>query len=822
MEALTKWNYTVGFPSQGYWADNGGEFSNVKMDELCSKLNMSIKFGPSYSPWSNGLNERNHASADITIKKLLDEKNSKFKLNDDIVNAAAWTHNTNINKLGYSPLQLATGKAVTLPGLTMGNVATESASEAECVKKIMERLSKVVTDFREVDMKKKLNECQRIRVMQYQHRRPYTQGDRVWYQPKDSNAWLGPAEVHSQQGPSVWIHSMGDIKKVAVCRVKPYDIDQFEVNKNIENSKSDSLVVEADGSNNAEIEIDDEHIKESGDSFNDQIGTYYMKMEKKLNVDPITIMVVEVPINEHGSLEVLEAKEKELDNLKTYETFEEVDIANIPHDVETIGSRWVVTRKEKFDGQKQNVKARLVCRGFQESNKPQSDSPAALKESLKLCLAVAANQGFELASVDIRAAFLQAKTLDRKVFVQPPKDIAKEGIIWRLNKPLYGLDDASRKFWLKVRELFLESGLKVLEGDEAFYYLHEDGQLKGMILTHVDDFIIAGSKNFIGKIINKVNEILTVSKVEHGSFRFTGVDVKCVGNVIEVSMDDYVNSLESDIKIRKGNRDDDLTKLELKLYRKMTGKIAWIAENVRPDLSFTALSMAKKSNSATLADLRRLNSVVEKVKERQATVLYSKIGPYDEIQVIGIGDASYKCDDKSIGGNLVLFGDRENQKGTPIFWKSKQISRTAHSAKDAETLNILKLMDDTVSLARQTECLLYGSYIGRIPVKLYTDSEPTLESIASSKQVERKLLRNTVKDLKDKILSGEVRSISWLSTDRMISDVLTKEKKMPAEMKELLVANRFTLKENEVNMVKAVDGELRMFNIRNREDIQQS
>ena len=80
-------------------------------------------------------------------------------------------------------------------------------------------------------------------------------------------------------------------------------------------------------------------------------------------------MVVEVPINEHGSLEVLEAKEKELDNLKTYGTFEEVDIASIPHDVETIGSRWVVTRKEKFDGQKQNVKARLVCRGFQESNK---------------------------------------------------------------------------------------------------------------------------------------------------------------------------------------------------------------------------------------------------------------------------------------------------------------------------------------------------------------------------------------------------------------------------------------------------------------------
>ena len=126
------------------------------MDELCSKLNLRIKFGPSYSPWSNGINERNHASADITIKKLLSESGSGLKLNDDLVNAAAWTHNSNINKLGFSPLQLATGKAVSLPGLTMGNIATESVSEAECVKRIMERLSKTVSEFREIDMKRKL------------------------------------------------------------------------------------------------------------------------------------------------------------------------------------------------------------------------------------------------------------------------------------------------------------------------------------------------------------------------------------------------------------------------------------------------------------------------------------------------------------------------------------------------------------------------------------------------------------------------------------------------------------------------------------------
>ena len=38
---------------------------------------------------------------------------------------------------------------------------------------------------------------------------------------------------------------------------------------------------------------------------------------------------------------------------------------------ECIGSRWVVTRKEAHDGQKTQIKARFVARGFQEVKKPQ-------------------------------------------------------------------------------------------------------------------------------------------------------------------------------------------------------------------------------------------------------------------------------------------------------------------------------------------------------------------------------------------------------------------------------------------------------------------
>ena len=128
---MDSWCMNVGFPTIGFYADNGGEFSNVKLDELTSKLGLTIKFGPAYSPWSNGINERNHASADQTIKKLIEEK--KTSLTDSLVKVAAWTHNTSVNKLGYSPLQLVTGKAVALPGLTTGNLATESMTDSEAI-----------------------------------------------------------------------------------------------------------------------------------------------------------------------------------------------------------------------------------------------------------------------------------------------------------------------------------------------------------------------------------------------------------------------------------------------------------------------------------------------------------------------------------------------------------------------------------------------------------------------------------------------------------------------------------------------------------------
>ena len=92
-------------------------------------MNISISFGPPYSPWGNSINERNHYSADVVVAKVI-ESDPKLGI-QTAANLTSWIHNTNVNKLGYCPLQLFTGKSATFPGISVGNIATDSLCENE-------------------------------------------------------------------------------------------------------------------------------------------------------------------------------------------------------------------------------------------------------------------------------------------------------------------------------------------------------------------------------------------------------------------------------------------------------------------------------------------------------------------------------------------------------------------------------------------------------------------------------------------------------------------------------------------------------------------
>ena len=79
---------------------------------------------------------------------------------------------------------------------------------------------------------------------------------------------------------------------------------------------------------------------------------------------------------------------------------------------------------------------------------------------------------------------------------------------------------------------------------------------------------------------------------------------------------------------------------------------------------------------------------------------FSRIEPKEDLIIVGIGDASFKLDDKAIGGVMLFLANSSMTRATPIYWNSKTISRVCYSSKDAETMNIATMMEDAVFTAR--------------------------------------------------------------------------------------------------------------------------
>jgi hypothetical protein len=131
-------------------------------------------------------------------------------------------------------------------------------------------------------------------------------------------------------------------------------------------------------------------------------------------------MTQKVSRKEWSTPSVVEAMEKELRNLQENGTYEEVK--QEPWMV-VIPSMWVITQTTDDDGKNAGkTKARLVIRGDQDKAKDDipCDSPTVDRNTVKLLIAIAAIMGWSLRSVDISAAFLQGREMERTVYILPP------------------------------------------------------------------------------------------------------------------------------------------------------------------------------------------------------------------------------------------------------------------------------------------------------------------------------------------------------------------------------------------------------------------
>ena len=109
--------------------------------------------------------------------------------------------------------------------------------------------------------------------------------------------------------------------------------------------------------------------------------------------------LVLIPRSRHEDKDCVEAKKIELEKLKSFGVYQEVD----DEGQERISTTWVLRNKGNEDC------ARIVARGYEEDKELSKDSPNVAKSTIRILLTLAASKNWEIQTTDIKSAFLSTR-----------------------------------------------------------------------------------------------------------------------------------------------------------------------------------------------------------------------------------------------------------------------------------------------------------------------------------------------------------------------------------------------------------------------------
>ena len=543
-------------------------------------------------------------------------------------------------------------------------------------------------------------------------------------------------------------------------------------------------------------DIDEWEDINSVDEVNEPCCLQSLSSEK--NIEHETFATVLTRAQVKGRLDADIAMQEEV---KKFERFDAIQI--VPDNgQQAIKTRWVFTESDN-DSKGCKLKARLCVRGDTEKNKEtiRSDSPTAHKDSLKLALAIAANEGFDLVSADIKSAFLQGRTLSRKVYVLPPPEAKQDGKLWHLQKGAYGLIDGSRLFYLELKDKLEELGMKTVSGDSAIFTKHEDGKLIGIVCVHVDDLLMAGNENFRNSVSKKLFKIFLFSKIEESKFKYLGCEIEKDedGNIL-LNQTEYIKNID-EVNVPAGRNSWKVSEVEQKEIRRVVGELLWVSLMTRPDLSFEVNRLSSNISGATVQELKDAKRLIEKAKFEPVTLRFSRLGPKESLRLRLYTDASFNNQSeklRSTEGRILLLENKENPGKTSAFsWKTKKIVRICRSVKGAEARALENGVDEAVHFARMVSEIYDGKVNlkqpNQIEVVALTDNKGLWENLHNTRQCDEKLLRNSIALVKEMIEHSEVHRVDWVETSEMLADILTKKNGNAKWIKEVITRNILNL-----------------------------
>src|SRR6201990_198253 len=487
--------------------------------------------------------------------------------------------------------------------------------------------------------------------------------------------------------------------------------------------------------------------------------------------------------------QIKEAKQKEISSWKENNVFEEIDGDK---ENKVLKTRWIITEKEK-EGDK-ICKARLVVKGFMEKeclDIEDSEAPTFSIEGLKVILAIINMKDWQVKTLDVKTAYLQGKEIEKEVVIKPPEE-ANTSKLWKLKKAVYGLKDAARKWYESLVELLIRIGGKRSKIDNTIFKWEDDGIIYGIMGIHVDDLIYGGNKIFEEKVISKIKEELKVGREESGIFKYLGIEIEQEEKGdIYISQKSYSRDKLGIIRLNKNNKDERLNEEEMTEYRSLLGKLNWMSQNTRPDLSFEVSFFGRNMKEAKREDYEKLVKVAERAKRGEIQMKIPKLkGGRMRLEVYSDASFGNVSEGRTQIGYCIRMKDMTGNC-CPLLWKSKVAKRVVSSTLSAETLSMVEAKEWGEYIKYLWEELTNINTSDNIEIIAMTDCKSLRDSVKSTKGVKNRILRIELANLKEKLENRIIKSIEWVNSRLQIADGLTKKdnRKNMVELRKALGCN---------------------------------
>lgn len=493
------------------------------------------------------------------------------------------------------------------------------------------------------------------------------------------------------------------------------------------------------------------------------------------------------------------AMNEELTSLASKSVYEIVDRDELPAGQVPIPTKWVLEVKRDAVGRVEKYKGRLVvlgCRQIPGRDFDEVFAPTVQRNTLRIMLALAAENDFEVQQTDVKTAFLNGE-LDEQVFVLPPGNVRQAGKVWRLKKALYGLKQAARAWYAKLSKQLCALGFAPSQHDPCLFVRSCSGTVVYMLM-HVDDALIIGSMHAVKAAKSDFAAQFEVKDLGDASY-FLGLEIVrdrkkkqiwlgqskyCRDKLCEFAMTDckpMSTPAESGLKLVKQGEalNADVP------YAALIGSLLYLSVNSRPDISFVVGVLSRFVSCPTTEHWNAAKRVLRYLK-----------GTIDKGLVFGGGATGIKAyTDSDFAGDVdsrkSTSGVMIQMNGAPIMWSSKLQTIVTTSTCEAEYVACAALAKEalwTGSLMAE----LTGSFKA---ITMFMDNQAAItlateESAGVS--VKTKHINIAIKFVTDYVARGDLR-VRYCPTEEMLADVLTKPLAKPAFQKAVnkILGNRF-------------------------------